>query len=254
MSVAGKALRCSAVVVGLVAVLIGLLISGIPRRLGLFTLLPGLLDNHGAYGLVPAFIDGVEWGYTYDDLGRVDLSGQTAMVTGANAGIGLSLATLLAKQGATVVMACRNAAKCKAASDAITGKTLTLTLDTASLASVHLCVASFNALDISALDMLFLNAGTAAHRINKDGSLGLTEDGIEHVWATNFLGHHLLYKLLAGKLAAAPVGRIVLTSSAAHFDSYPYGVATNRHQLNSAPASGLLPCDGGPATAQQPHT
>ena len=50
----------------------------------------------------------------------------------------------------------------------------------------------------------------------------------------------LLYRLLASKIAAAPVARIVLTSSASHYDSYPYGVATNLEQLNGA-SGGMLP-------------
>ena len=79
---------------------------------------------------------------------------------------------------------------------------------------------------------------------------------VEQLWRETSCGAHA--RMRACRLPCGScerqVGRIVLTSSAAHFDSYPYGVATNRHQLNSAPASGLLPCDGGPATAQQPHT
>jgi NAD(P)H-hydrate repair Nnr-like enzyme with NAD(P)H-hydrate epimerase domain len=44
-----------------------------------------------------------------------DLSDQIAIVTGGNSGIGLSIATSLAKQGATVYLACRNLEKGDAA-------------------------------------------------------------------------------------------------------------------------------------------
>jgi hypothetical protein len=84
---------------------VGLFISGTARQLGFFTIMPGLLEGQGPYGLVPAFIDGLEWGYTFDAFSKVDLSGQTALVTGGNAGIGFSLSKHLAAQGATVFMA-----------------------------------------------------------------------------------------------------------------------------------------------------
>jgi 3-oxoacyl-ACP reductase-like protein len=42
-----------------------------------------------------------------------DLSGQTALVTGANSGLGLSIATSLAQQGATIYLACRNLDKAR---------------------------------------------------------------------------------------------------------------------------------------------
>jgi len=57
--------------------------------------------------------------YTPQDPLQTDLTGQTAIVTGANSGIGLSIATSLAKQGATVYLACRNREKGAAAVKAI---------------------------------------------------------------------------------------------------------------------------------------
>lgn len=178
-------------------------------------------------------------------MAKVDLSGQTALVTGANAGIGLSFSHLLAKQGATVIMACRTPKKCVAAQAKIVAETKndnvkTLTLDTSVLASVRAFAESFLALKIDKLDMLFLNAGIpyVGERVN--GTLPLSKDGFEMVFATNTVGHHLLYKLLSDTIAAAKPARIVLTSSASSYDSYPYGVATDLKTLNGAEGA-MLP-------------
>merc|ERR1711959_205781 len=82
--------------------------------------------------------------------------------------------------------------------------------------------------------MLFLNAGISGAAKTPEGRIPLSEDGIELVFATNFVGHHLLYKILAPLIKAAGVARVVLTSSASHWDSYEYGVATDLNTLNNA--------------------
>lgn len=66
-----------------------------------------------------------------------------------------------------------------------------------------------------------------------DGKLPKSEDGIEMVFATNHVGHHLLYNLLEPALKSSPMARVVLTSSAANFEAPYYGVATDLTTLNS---------------------
>lgn len=52
----------------------------------------------------------------------VDLTGKTAIITGGNSGIGLQIALDLARQGATVYLACRNVAKAEDAVSQIIAK------------------------------------------------------------------------------------------------------------------------------------
>jgi 5,10-methylene-tetrahydrofolate dehydrogenase/methenyl tetrahydrofolate cyclohydrolase len=70
----------------------------------------------------------------------VDLTGKVAIVTGANSGIGYALALALAKQNATVYLACRNTSKAQKAANEIidacgnSGSVHVVSLDTSSLA------------------------------------------------------------------------------------------------------------------------
>ena len=233
----GKLLTICAALVAVVAVLVGLLFSPIPRNLGLYKWLanrdPSLL------GLTPAFSDGRPWGYTFEELYANDLTGQNALVTGANSGVGYETSLALARLGASVTLACRNPNKCDAAADkirsdeAFKGKVDTMTLDTSSLASVKAFSQSYLEKH-QHLDMLYLNAGIGSAGVNHDGSAPLSTDGIEIVFATNHVGHHLLYKLLQPLVAESKLARIILTSSAASYNTFDYKVATDLETLNGA--------------------
>lgn len=228
--------KCGAVLTVLVAVLIGCIIAGVPTQLGFYKWIAHYNPENPAWiGMSPSFHDGVAWKYTWDDFSAVDLTGQTALVTGANAGVGYAMAIELAKQGATLVMACRTMRKCDKAAATITAvtgnaKVSTMHMDTSSLASVRAFASAFTP---EVLDMLFLNAGIGTGGdYTKDGVLPLSEDGVEMVFATNHLGHHLLSKLLMPKLRAAPTARIVCTSSTASYDTVDWGVSLDLKTLN----------------------
>lgn len=241
--------RSCAVLVGIVSIIAGLLVSGTLARLGLFRALGRAWPRF--IGLTPAFASS-PWAFTHADVAALDLSGQYALITGANSGVGFETAMALARQGARVALACRSAARCAAAAEAVAAakgegaRVSTWDLDTSSLASVRAFAAHFLATTDAPIDMLFLNAGFASAGTLPDGSLPLSVDGIELVMATNHVGHALLFNLLLERLTAAPVSRVVLTSSASSFDSYSYGVATDLKTLNaggepSAIAFPLLP-------------
>ena len=68
--------------------------------------------------------------------------------------------------------------------------------------------------------------------------VGLNQDGIEEVFATNYLGHHLMYRLLEPMLQKSKrAARVIQTSSLASFTSYSYRVATNLETLNGCSES-----------------
>jgi len=87
--------------------------------------------------------------------------------------------------------------------------------------------------------MLFLNAGIGTGGEANAKIPPLSEDGIELVFATNHVGHHLLYHLLEPLLFRSKTARVVLTSSAGSFQSFDYKVATDLETLNNVKVSTL---------------
>lgn len=108
-----------------------------------------------------------------------------------------------------------------------------MTLDTSSLKSVKDFSEKFREKN-AALDLLYLNAGLGSAGVEDDGSTPLSEDGIELLFATNVVGHHLLFKVLEPLVMNSKLARIVLTSSAASFSTFKdYKVATDLETLNA---------------------
>jgi NAD(P)-dependent dehydrogenase (short-subunit alcohol dehydrogenase family) len=139
-------------------------------------------------------------GHTFELLHKNDLTGQQAIVTGANSDVGYEAALALAKLGASVTLACRNSQKCDAAAAKVRAaggeQVQTSVLDTSDLTSVRAFAQKYlQEKENEPLDMLYLNAGIYSIGANKDGSNPLSVDGII-IFATNHVGHHLLYKLL----------------------------------------------------------
>ncbi|MFD7909790.1 oxidoreductase [Streptomyces sp. NPDC059752] len=144
-----------------------------------------------------------------------DQSGRSAVVTGANSGIGYVTARELARRGASVVLACRSAARGRAAvirlrAEVPGAQAAFMPLDLADLASVREFAAGYGARHAS-LDLLINNAGVMAL------PYGRTADGFETQFGVNHLGHFALTGLLLPRLrAAAPGARIVNVSSGFH--------------------------------------
>ena len=149
-----------------------------------------------------------------------DQSGRRALVTGANSGIGFYAALELARRGATVILASRNAAKAETAAARIRAEVPQvalelLPLDLASLASVR-DAANRELARNAPLDLLINNAGVMAPRTRE-----ITTDGFELQFATNVLGHFALTALLLPALTRAATAsalppRIVTIASIAH--------------------------------------
>ncbi|MFI6682154.1 oxidoreductase [Streptomyces sp. NPDC050485] len=141
-----------------------------------------------------------------------DQSGRTAVVTGANSGIGLVTARELARRGARVVLACRSEARGKEAEDRIRGEVPGADaefrrLDLADLGSVREFAAAF---PYERIDLLVNNAGVMALPYRK------TSDGFETQFGVNHLGHFALTGLLLPRLRAAGAARVVSVSSGLH--------------------------------------
>ncbi len=128
--------------------------------------------------------------------------GRTALVTGANSGIGLVAARELARAGARVVLAVRDPARGEKAAAGIPGEREVRTLDLADLASVRELAEGWE----GDLDILVNNAGVMAP------PEGRTKDGFELQIGTNHLGHFALTNLLLPRIT----DRVVTVSSGGH--------------------------------------
>lgn len=210
-----------------------------------------------------------------DVIDGVDLSGNSAIVTGAASGIGVETARALAAAGAAVTLAVRDVTagqrvaadlRRSTGNDAITVGALDLT----DLASV----AAFTRAWSGPLHMLVNNAGVMAVQ-----QLTRSAGGYELQFATNHLGHFALATGLHRALAAAGGARVVSVSSSGHLrspvvfddidyafrDYDPFGAygqsktanvlfaveATRRWRDDGITANALMP--GGILTALQRH-
>lgn len=136
------------------------------------------------------------------------------LITGANTGIGYATAERLVKQGAQVILACRNLDKAKAAQQKLqqlnAGQVDIIELDLNSLASVQHC-ASILSERYDRLDVLINNAGLFAK------TKQLTVDGFEQQFGVNYLAHVLLTLKLLPLLQQAEHARIINVASVAHW-------------------------------------
>ncbi|KAH9529448.1 hypothetical protein DERF_003333 [Dermatophagoides farinae] len=147
------------------------------------------------YRGIPAMARNKELGpnsTTEDVLEKADLSGEIAIVTGANSGIGFETAKSLALHGAHVIMACRDSSKAHQAIDKIRSckeeaKLTFLKCDLSSLSSVKQCCDLFSKMNLK-LDILILNAAV------NELPYTLTENGIETTFQVNHLGHFYMVR------------------------------------------------------------
>jgi len=128
-----------------------------------------------------------------------DLSGRSALVTGASTGLGEIIAGELARAGAAVTLAVRDLAKGSATASRMRGHTEVRPLDLADLASVRAFADNWT----GNLDILINNAGImqVPH--------SLTRDGFEMQMGTNYLGPFALTVALLPHIR----GRVVTVSS-----------------------------------------
>ncbi len=145
-----------------------------------------------------------------------------AVVTGANSGMGLASTVALAKQGAEVIMVCRNEQRGQEALAAAirqsgSNRIRLMLCDLGKLSSIRAFAQDFTE-QYPVLDVLLNNAGVVMIKRQE------TADGFEMDLGVNHLGHFLLTNLLLDPLCASSQGRVVTVASGAykagkiHFD------------------------------------
>jgi 3-oxoacyl-[acyl-carrier protein] reductase len=134
----------------------------------------------------------------------VRLEDKMALVTGGGRGIGAAIAALYAREGASVIIADKNAATARATADAIGaagGAARPFIGDVGSpddcAAMVEACVAAFGRIDI-----LVNNAGVAFHRLYVDTTLA----DWERVLRINLTGPFLVGQAAARRMIAQGAG------------------------------------------------
>jgi NAD(P)-dependent dehydrogenase (short-subunit alcohol dehydrogenase family) len=178
-------------------------------------------------------------GFSYAQMPR--LEGKLVLVTGANSGLGLEVATQCAQAGATVLLGCRDDSKCAAAAGAIAQSTgapaerlRPFRLDLNDLSQVELAAEALLRSE-PVLHVLINNAGVATQFPQP----ALSRDGIESTFQANYLGHFLLTTKLIPLLqstahASGAVSRVVHLTSGAHRAAPADGVPLSKKGINDA--------------------
>jgi len=143
-------------------------------------------------------------------------SGQIALITGGNTGIGRVAARALVKRGFHVFLACRSAQRAQALLDEVRAaggnhSIEMLPLDLADFESVRACARMFLDRGLP-LHLLINNAGLA-------GARGLTRSGFELAFGVNHMGHFVLTQLLTERIKSSALARIVTVASTAHYQA-----------------------------------
>jgi NAD(P)-dependent dehydrogenase (short-subunit alcohol dehydrogenase family) len=142
------------------------------------------------------------------------VTGDVALVTGANTGVGKETAKALAARGCTTILACRDERKAtSAAADIVraTGnsRVLTVTLDLGDLHSVASCT-----------DEVLGRVGTVEVLVNNAGGYwdprATTAQGLEQHFGVNYLSHYFLTRRLLESLGGSAPSRVVNVTSFGH--------------------------------------
>ena len=152
---------------------------------------------------------------------RVDLTGQTVVVTGGNSGIGKEVATYVAAKGATVYLLCRSAERAEAARQEIgqlcdsPNNVHVVLADLSELAQVRRVAAELNdRCSDTGIYCLVCNAGVLFNEQRNNS------EGLEQTFASHLLGGtYLLTELLLPRLKQAPNSRVVVVSSGGMYNT-----------------------------------
>jgi len=154
---------------------------------------------------------------------------KTAIITGANKGIGLAVAKDLISKNYQVILACRDTAKGKMAKEFLGSNAVFLELDLSKPSSINQFVNQINS-DYSEIDVLYNNAGL----IYRD--FELTEEGYESMIAVNYFGSFRLALMLLENLHRSS-GRIVQVTSLSMYLARTFNLSSLHSKDSFSPSS-----------------
>ena len=154
---------------------------------------------------------------------------KTAIITGANKGIGLAVAKDLTVKNYQVILACRDAAKGKMAEEFLGNNAVFLELDLSKASSINQFVNQINS-DYSEIDVLYNNAGL----IYRD--FELTDEGYESMIAVNYFGSYRLALMLLENLHRRS-GRIVQITSLSMYLARTFNLSGLHSEDSFTPSS-----------------
>lgn len=142
------------------------------------------------------------------------MQGKIVFITGTTSGIGKEVARELARLGTTIVFTTRDIKKGEFVKEELIRSTQNTQIawsfcDLASFDSIHACCDDFKK-TYPRLDVLINNAGTL------DFTRRVSKDGIENMFATNYLAPFLLTSLLLDLIKKSSPSRIINVASAVH--------------------------------------
>ncbi|QIQ87592.1 SDR family NAD(P)-dependent oxidoreductase [Erythrobacter sp.] len=153
---------------------------------------------------------------------EIDLSGRTALVTGASSGLGARFGRILAANGARVALGARRRDRLEALAAEIGENAAAIAMDVAREADV---IAGYDAAEAAfgTVDTVIANAGIDGAGLMTE----MSEEEIERTLAINLKGAILTAREGAKRMMAAGVtkGRIVLVASITAFEPSPGLVA-----------------------------
>ena len=151
-----------------------------------------------------------------------DLSGRTALITGASSGLGSRFGRILAAGGANVALGARRKDRLEALAGEIGDSAAAIAMDVAREADI---IAGYDAAEeaFGPVDTVIANAG-----VDGAGMMAtMTEEEIEHTLSINLKGAILTAREGARRMIAnkVPKGRIVMIASITAFEPSPGLVA-----------------------------
>jgi len=162
------------------------------------------------------------------------LKNKIVLITGATSGIGKEAALRLAKLGAKIIYTSRDNQK----GEKIRKEIVTVTnnenieilkCDLASFDSIRNCCKEFK-LKYDRLDVLINNAGVWDYKKR------LSKDGIENIFATNYLAPFLMTNLLLDILKKSKSSRIINVTSGMHYGTINFNDIEFKHKFSGAKA------------------